>query len=753
MERPPDTIRVRIPGTDRVWELAPLETSPCTLACPTRINARGYVSLVADGRPVEALALIRARNPFPGVCGRICPRPCEAACTRGKYDEPIAVCALKRYVFDLESARGIDPSAPAARTRAEKIAVVGAGPAGLSAAAELAKLGYPVTIYEARREAGGMMNLIPGFRLPREVVRREAKGILRMGIELVTGVSFGADITWRSLRRAGCKALILATGAWHPVRRWGKVSAGGVVHAIELLEAAAEPPIGERGTQRERISGARVAVAGDGMMALDCARAAIRLGASSVSYIVGAGRERAPLRRDDLLLAEREGLRILFLARPKRFVARRGRLAEVVCARLEEGPADATGRREVFERRDAELRVEVDLFVDAHSRGVDIAGYAAALGLERTPAGTVAVDRGSSAAAPGGVFAAGDLVAGPRSVVEAIASGQRAAYGVHHYLSGESVASPLDLTIDDSIARAEYTLEAAPAKPAPRAAMPIESAKARRGDFREVERGFSDRAARVEAQRCLRCGPCSECTICADICEKKDFIIRIGDEYDVDAHAGREFWSALPETVLIDAAGEETEARALRTIVRVDEERCVGCGRCADVCGYKAVQVESRPGGRFAARVDELACKGCGVCLAVCPTGAIDQNNFEQEEIARRLASASARTKVLFVCRWARPSRLELPNDVLVVETMCAGRVAPSLLVDAALRGAPRILLCGCAEESCHYGFGRSRGRLAVERSRELLRVFGLNPNIVGELSTNPGEFALSIDRWAWKSK
>jgi formate dehydrogenase major subunit len=753
MKRPTDTIRVRIPRSGRVWELAPLAPSPCTLACPTRINARGYVSLVADGRFADALELIRERNPFPGVCGRVCPRPCEAACTRGRYDEPVAICALKRYVFDLEMKRGLNPAALVPKSRAEKIAVVGAGPAGLSAAAELAKLGYPVTIFEARNIPGGMMNLIPGFRLPSEVVRREANMILGMGIELVTGATFGKDITWNRLRHRGYKALLLATGAWKPSWRWGRAGAGGVLHAIELLDAVALPAGPAHGKLLERVAGKSVVVAGDGTMALDCARAALRLGARRVTYLVGAGRELAPLHRDEVVLAEKEGLVFSFLSRPKRLAARGGRLSEVVCARLDEGAKDATGRRGIVERPDGEFAVAADLFVDAHSRGIDIRAYAGDLGLETTPAGTVAVDRATAAAAPGGVFAAGDLVAGPRSVVEAIASGQRAALGVHHHLSGETVASPLDLSIDDSIVHGEYTLEIAPEERSPRAAMPVEGARNRRSDFREVEKGFPDRAARREAQRCLRCGPCSECPICVDICEKKDFLLTIGDDFAVSAHAGREFWSALPETVTIEAGGEETEARTVRTIVRVDEDRCVGCGRCAEACGYTAIQIEARPRGGFIARVDDLACKGCGNCVAVCPTGALDQISFDDAKISRMIASVSPRTKVLFICHWARPARLELPNDVIVIETMCAGRVATSLVVEAALRGSPRILVCGCGEDACHYGFGRSRAHLAVERTRELLRIFGLNPNIVTELSTSPGEFALAVDRWAWKSK
>ena len=750
-----DRIRVGVPHSDRSWELVPLETAPCTLACPTRINARGYVSLVSDGRFAEALDLIRERNPFPGVCGRVCPRPCEAACTRGRYDEPVAICAIKRFVFDLEMQRGIDPAAPLPKTRAEKVAVVGAGPAGLSAAFELAKLGYPVTIFESRPQPGGMMNYIPSFRLPKKVVRREARAILEAGIELASGVAFGSDVTWNALKRRGYRALILATGAWKPAWRWGAAGTAGVLHALDLL--ALEHETEARGAVEPKIAaairGKRVVVAGDGMMALDCARTAVRLGARSVTYVVGRSRDLAPLHALDVTAAEQEKVRFVFLARPSRLVKRGKLLAGVACVELEETKADATGRREIREISGSEFLVEADAFVDAHTRAVDTRGWSKGLALPMTEAGTVAIDPESGSAGPRGVFAAGDLVAGPRSVVEAIASGQKAAYGAHRFLSGETVVNPFDLAIDDAIAGREYALEVAPETKAARAPMPLEPVKERARDFSEVETGYADQVARREAQRCLRCGPCTECAVCVDICEKKDFRIRVDDELEVSAHAGREFWAALPERVTLAVGDDRLEGVAVRTIARVDERRCVGCGRCAAVCGYKAVQIEPRPGGVFVARVDELACKGCGNCSPVCPTGAMDHVGFETEELAKRLAAVNARTKVLFVCRWARPARLDLPRDVVIIETMCAGRASTALIVEAALRGSQRILVCGCDEERCHYGFGRARAHLAVEQAREILRLFGFGPGVLTEVSTNPEEFALAVDKWAWKTK
>lgn len=736
-------IRVRVPHDEKFWELASLETSPCTLACPTRINARGYVSLVSDGRFREALALIRARNPFPGVCGRVCPRPCEAACTRGDYDEPIAICALKRFVFDLEMKRGIDPAAPARIHRNEKVAVIGAGPAGLSAARELALRGYPVTIFEARDGAGGMMNLIPEFRLPRMVVKREARAILDMGIELVTGTAFGKDITWNQLKRRGYQALLVATGAWQTAWKWGAAGMSGVWHAVDFLQHAAL-----------EIEDRRVAVAGDGMMALDCARTAVRLGASRVTFVVGRSRVLAPVHQDDLDRAEREGVRALFLARPSKLVTRGTKLAGVKFVKLKEEAPDATGRRAVLEISGSEFAGDFDIFIDSYTRGIDIESFASNIGLSVSALGTVLIDPETGAAGTPGVFAAGDLVAGPRSVVEAIASGQKAAYAIHHYLSGETTPSPFDLTMEEAIARREYTLERAPESAAPRLAMPVEEVRTRKLDFREVEKGYGAQEARREAQRCMRCGPCSECEVCVDMCEKKDFLLRVSEDFLIPVHAGREFWSPAPERVILEVGGERAEASPIRTICSVDEDLCIACGRCQEVCGYKAVQVETQPGGRFIAHIDELACKGCGACVTVCPSGAIDQRNFEHEEIVRKLGSiAPGRTNVLFVCHWARPGRLDLPSDVLVVETMCAGRVTPQLIMEAVLRGSPKVLVCGCSEETCRYVFGKRQSERVLEQCRRLLRLFGFKPEIVAARACTPDDFALAVNTWAGESE
>lgn len=748
-----DAIRIRFKESGPVWELAALEASPCTLACPTRINVRGYVSLVADGRFAEALDLIRQRNPFPGVCGRICPRPCEAVCVRGKYDESIAICSLKRFVSDIEMRRGMDYDFPRGKSRKQLVAIVGAGPAGLSAAVALLRLGYQVTIFDAEERPGGMMNLIPSFRLPGDTVRRECKAILSSGARFVGGVRFGEDITWKLLKRRGFEALLLACGAGKPKERWKPQAPRSVIHALEILEASGCAERSKSEKISKTVEGKRIVVSGTGMMALDSARAALRLGASRVVEIVGCRRELAAFHRDDLAYAEKEGVAFEFLSKAKRLESRHGKMSSVVCVRLCESEPDSTGRREAFEKKDSEFSIEADLLIDAEAREVDFKTLGKELSFEKTPAGTVAIESETYFAGKPGVFAAGDMVTGPRSVVEAIASGEKAAYAIHRYLSGESLVSPLDLTPDKSLSKREFSLQSVPEKTLERTKMQTEKSKERKRDFREVEKGFHAQQARREAQRCLRCGPCSECTVCVDICEKKDFILELSEERSLDIHAGREFWSSSPDSVVVEAGVHSLEAKVLRTLVQVNEELCVGCGRCSEICAYRAVQVEPRAESSFIARVDEIACKGCGNCVSVCPTGALDQINFEKSTISKKLETISPRSKVLFICRWARPAVMDLPRDVVVIESMCIGRLEPRFVVEAAMRGSRRIMIAGCLEHECHYGFGRAAGHAVVERSREILRIFGFGPKVLSEVSTDPAEFSIALDRWAWRSK
>ncbi|HUV35331.1 MAG TPA: hydrogenase iron-sulfur subunit, partial [Patescibacteria group bacterium] len=401
------------------------------------------------------------------------------------------------------------------------------------------------------------------------------------------------------------------------------------------------------------------------------------------------------------------------------------------------------------ERERSEFEIEADVVLDAFSREVEVRGLSGPLRLRCTMADTVAVDGGSMAAGVRGVFAAGDMVTGPRSVVEAIASGQKAARGIRAYLEGDRTPSIYDQLGDDQKHPREFALERLPGEHTERSAVPREAPEQRRNDFREVEHGYQERVAKLEAQRCLRCGLCAECVTCTDICERKDLQLALGEERTITVHAERDFWDCRPSEVSIELDNESRSVPAVRTVTRVRPELCVGCGRCEQACGFSAVRVNTFPGGRFVSEVNEIACKGCGTCVGVCPTGAMDQINFERSRLHASIDGIEPGTKrVLFVCRWARPETIDVPEDVHVIEVMCTGRLTSAMILEAVRTGCTGVMVCGCSDDRCHYGGGRRQGDRAVAHARDILTLLGYDPGIVTDTACEPRGFHRAIHSW-----
>ncbi len=726
--------KVRITATpaegEAVWELEPLHTSPCTLACPARINVRGYVSLIADGHLPEALELIREQNPFPGVTGRICPRPCEAVCTRGEFDGPIAICALKRTVFDLEMERGETDRPEYEVTRKEKIAIAGSGPAGLSAAVQLERLGYRVTVFEAADRPGGMLNVIPEFRLPRRVVRREIDWILSGNTELECNTAVGRDVSWKALKRRGYSALLLATGAWRAERRF-KPSGGRIVHALELLRSKG------KGYSPGDLDGAGVVVAGNGTMALDAARTAVRLGSRRVTWITENSGEKAPVLPEYLAQAEDEGVDIKFLSRMEDI---RENDNTVSYRRLKAVDMDSTGR-ERLEETGREYSLGADLVVDAYSRSFDKRSLQVDFDLPRGVLGEVRVDPDTMAVNDRGVFAAGDMISGPKSVVEAVALGMKGAREIHRYISGESVSSPFDVHPETESGRREYGLRRMPLEKKERKPMPLLEGERRKNEFTEAETGLDRRDARREAQRCLLCGPCRECESCADICERKDYELMVDGQH-ITIHADRDFWEGECSHLTLHYGDQKREVELIRTICSVDQDICVGCGRCERICGFDAARVFPGPDECFVAGVDATACKGCGTCISVCPTGAMDQTRFGSSTLYGRLEDITGdKSRVVFVCRWVVPCRTELPGDTILIETGCSGRLTTGIIMEAAAGGGREVVICRCREGDCHYRSGEERAEEVITGSRKLLAMLGIAPSRVAEVRCSPTDF------------
>jgi heterodisulfide reductase subunit A-like polyferredoxin len=483
--------------------------SPCRLTCPAGVNAHAYVSLVAQGRYAEALEIERAANPFPGILGRICTHPCESECTRTGLDDGVAIRALKRFLADWESADASRrPPAPAiAQRRSEKVAIVGSGPAGLTAARELALRGYPVTLLEAQPEPGGMLRYaIPDYRLPKELVAREIReAVLDLGVELRTGVRLGADLALDDLRRE-FRAVILAIGAWQGARLDipGERGFADVVDAVPFLK-------GVNSGAPHAVAGRRVVVIGGGNSAIDAARSAVRLG-GNVTLLYRRTRAEMPAYAWEVDEALEEGIAIEFLVAPAEIVGAAGAVTGVACMRMRLGEPDASGRRRPLEIPGSRFVVPADVVIAAIGQRPDTA-----------PLGAVAVDarQGVVRADPltletslPGVFACGDVVLGPDIAVRAIAEGRTAAISADRFLRGEDLRAGREAPRREKAEKDVRGLARRHRRPM--RLIPLEE---RRTTFRELELGYDEGEARAEASRCLSCSGCCECELCLKACE------------------------------------------------------------------------------------------------------------------------------------------------------------------------------------------------------------------------------------------
>jgi NADPH-dependent glutamate synthase beta subunit-like oxidoreductase/Pyruvate/2-oxoacid:ferredoxin oxidoreductase delta subunit len=467
--------------------------APCQEACPAGTDAGRYVGLVAQGRFDEAYQVAAEVNPFPSVCGWICTAPCETACRRGVLDEPISIRTIKRFAVE----HGKLPPAPKPATkRSEKVAIVGGGPAGMSAAWYLACLGYPVTVMEAMPIPGGMMAIgIPEYRLPREVLQAELKRIVDAGVELRLDTAMGRDFTLPDLERQGFKAIFLATGA-SKSRRLGVPGDDqkGMIPATRFLK---EVNLGEHPT----LSG-DVIVVGGGSTAMDAARSAKRSGATSVSIVYRRGRADMPAQEEEVEAAEREGIAILEGLAPSEVVGRDGQVVALRCDVTRRGEQPDPGGRtpwvptgETRELPAAAILVaigeEPDPSILPEGAGIEVSGWAG-----------IVADANTLATGRAGIFAGGDVVSGPKTIIEAVAAGRRAAGSIHEYLSGARNGEAEIMKVVRVTTPAEPTLRLDIAsRPRVHAPLPVVNT----GSFKATQDGFDEAAAKAEASRCFRC--------------------------------------------------------------------------------------------------------------------------------------------------------------------------------------------------------------------------------------------------------
>jgi len=466
----------------------------CLNACPAGVDVPNYVSLVAKGKYAKALEAHRERNPFAMICGRVCPAFCEMRCRRGDIDEPVAVRAIKRFMADHEAKHPWTPER-IGEPKQEKVAVVGSGPAGLTSALRLAQMGYPVTVYESLPVPGGMMAVgIPEYRLPRDVLNQEIDNIRRAGVEIVCNQSLGRDFTLDDLmNRRGYQSVVLAIGA-HKSIRLGIPGEDreGVCQGIDFLRDVA---LGNA----PDLTGRRVAVVGGGNVAIDAARTALRLGAEEVHVIYRRTLPDMPAYREEIEAAEQEGVIYHFLCNPVRVLGP-AKVTAVELQHQELGDFDRSGRRRPVPVANSEFQLFVDLLVPAIGQQPDSA-CADGGGIECNRNATFQVSKELATSRPG-VFAAGDAVSGPASVIEAVAHGNRVARVVDAWLRKGKIEKFLP-RLDVHLPALSWTMEDYAEAPRIRPAM-LE-VKERRTNFREVELPCSAKGIREECKRCLRC--------------------------------------------------------------------------------------------------------------------------------------------------------------------------------------------------------------------------------------------------------
>ena len=525
-------------------DVVPTGTAPCKTACPAHIPVQGYLKLAAQGRYTDALELIKKENPFPAVCGRICNKRCEDACTRGSIDDPIAIDDIKKFIAekDLEASPRFVPKMlnQIGRPYPEKIAVIGAGPAGLSCAYYLAVKGYPVTVFEKESVPGGMLTLgIPSFRLEKNVVNAEIDVLKELGVEFRFGIEVGKNMTLDALRADGYKAIYLAVGASKgtPAGCPGD-DLKGVFTGVEFLRAV---NLGKRPT-----IGKQVAVIGGGNVAIDVARAAVRRGAD-VTLLYRRGREEMPAADEEVAEAEAEGVKFRFLCAPVEILGEKGKATAIKVETMTLGEPDEKGRRKPVGTGEYET-LPVSAVISAIGQQIDLCGIDAGSKLRLGKRGTVLVDPATYQTDEPDVFAGGDLVTGPKFAIDAIAAGKEAAVSIHRFVHpGQSQLIGRDHRDYKSLDPATVAVPIESFDNTPRQHAHDGSAEEAKKTFHDLRGVFTEEQMKKETERCLGCGAvvlnedqCIGCGICTTKC--KFDAIRL--EKVNDTH-GREYFRTL----------------------------------------------------------------------------------------------------------------------------------------------------------------------------------------------------------------
>ncbi len=564
-----------------------LSPAPCQMTCPAGIDVPTYVSLIGEGRDAEAIEVIRKDNPFPWVCGLVCTRPCEFMCVRGRIDTPVSIKFLKAFAAERALSHGLYTNPDPAPDNGHSVCIVGAGPGGMSAAYYLALKGYRVRVLEAQPSAGGMILLgIPRYRLPREVIDREVAMLSDLGVEFIFNTRYGTDVTLDELQKEGFEAFLLAIGA-HQAYQLGIPGEADFPQVLEAVDFLRDVALGRR-----EIPGKRVIVIGGGNVAIDAARTSLRLGSAKVVLAYRRTRHEMPADEEEVEQAEEEGVELKFLTIPEEVVGQDTTLTGLRCLRAEMVAAEGGGRMRPVPVEGSDFIIDADAVISAIGQRVDTDCLASIDQLKWTRRSTIDANTVSMETDREGVFAVGDAVTGPATVIEAIGAGKRAAEGIHRYLSG--IPQPQIPPVP--VRRGRITcreLSAIQKMTARRPEMPLLNIDRRRTTFQQVELGYDEPDVREEAGRCLRCDICLRCGKCVEICR---------DKMEVDALQMGYFDFHNP----------------VETDYRVTAERCILCGACAANCPTGAMQIEDRDGERVltlcGTTLNREALTSCALC-------------------------------------------------------------------------------------------------------------------------------------------
>lgn len=720
-----------------------VDPSPCMQACPAGVNVKAYVSLIAAGKFHEALQVVREKNPLPGICGRVCTHPCESFCNRNAIDAPVAIRSLKRFVADYELDHPLPKPQKLAGTRKERVAIIGSGPAGLTAAHDLAKRGFDVTIFEELSEPGGMLIAgIPSYRMPRDILKIEIDYIKNLGVKIVTNKKISGKTDYNKLLKE-FDAVYLAIGA-HIGKKLGipgEDEFDGFLDAVTFLR--------DVNLDKPKKPGNKVIVIGGGNSAIDAARTALRLG-SDVTIAYRRTRQEMPANEEEIEDAEQEGIKIHYLAAPSKVIGKNGKVTGLECIKMKLGKPDESGRAKPIPIKNSEFIIDADVIIPAISQQPDLTFLPKDHNIDISRWQTFAADETTFETNIPGVFAGGDAVTGPNTVIDAIAQGNIAALSIEKFISGDDLiqtfakSHPIESEIKVDIKDHPKTK---------RAKIPMQQVAKRRNSFDEVEYAFNEDTAIAEAQRCLRCGPCDECATCVSDCDKglsvfhttdgkNDFVLRLPPDFD-----SAEILNGSVKATLKTDNGKEVPIELDSYLPTVKENLCRGCGDCVTVCEYGAIQLIDKDGEIKYSQIDSEICRGCGTCVTFCPSSAIQPGRYTSDWLDFKLKDFDPDKKniVIYSCNWNgddfekfSKSKSKTTN-LIFIQTMCTGRIESTFILKALEKGIDGVLVVGCSPDECHYEFGAKRFSETYAKVQQIAHMLGYNKHRL-EYGTIPGK-------------